>query len=278
MKVLLRCAFALFALATFASLSHAQSKEALELSNRLYERSGLAVQLGSLTEQFEEGFALNRGKVPDEFLTAIGQAAKTSFDPATLRKDIVRSLAEKMSAADTRQVLAWLDGDVGRRVTLAEERASTAMTAESMDAFFEREKADPPSEKRRQLIKDLMDSTKAVDFNANLIETVSLGVALGIDATQPVQKRIGVAGLRARLREAMPSAQLRASLSASLPAMMGFAYGDVSDADLAAYVHFNRSPLGMRYNEAMSAAVAEALARASVRIGELLDATPKERT
>jgi hypothetical protein len=107
---------------------------------------------------------------------------------------------------------------------------------------------------------------------------VSLGVALGMDATQPVQKRIGVAGLRARLREAMPSAQLRASLSASLPAMMGFTYGDVSDADLAAYVRFNRSPVGMRYNDAMSAAVAEALARASVRIGELLDATPKERT
>ena len=278
MKTLLRNVFVLVGSLAFVCLSHAQSKDAVGLADRLYERCGLAAQLGSFPAQFEQGVSQNRGKMPDELLAAIAQAGKTSFDPEKLRKDIVRSLAQKMPAADMKQVLAWLDGPVGRRITLAEERASGTMTPENMNVFFERQKKEPPGEKRVQLIDALIKAVKAVDVNANLIEAMALGIAVGADTMQPVQKRIGVSGLLVRLREAMPPEKLRASMAAALPGMMSYTYRNVSDADLAAYVALNRSALGVRYNGAVSAALAEALSRAGVRIGELLDPDSRKKS
>jgi hypothetical protein len=75
----------------------------------------------------------------------------------------------------------------------------------------------------------------------------------------------------------MPPEKLRRNMSAALPAMYGFIYRQNSDADLAAYVEFNSSPLGQRYNQAVTEALADALIRASVRIGEIIQAAPEKK-
>ncbi len=276
MKRLMRLAGMAAALAVFAPSANAQSREALELANRLFERAGLAVQLQSLPAQFEQGLSQNRGKVPDEVIAALAAAGKKSFAVAALREEIVRTLAERLPAADIKQVLEWLDGQIGRRMTLAEESAAGDMTPENMQAYFESEKRKPADPKRAGLIADLIAATKAVEIGASFIEAMSLGIAVGMDATQPVEKRIGVSNLRARLRAAMPPDKLRATMSAALPAMHGFTYRRISDADLAAYVKFNNSALGRRYNQAVTEALAGALIRASVRIGEIIQATPEK--
>jgi hypothetical protein len=175
-----------------------------------------------------------------------------------------------MKAADIRQTLSWLDGPAGRRVTLAEASGASSMSQETMRTYFEGEKQKPPNPGRERMIADLIKATKSVEIGASFIEATSLGIAVGMDATQPVEKRIGIAGLRARLRTVMPPEKLKAEMSAMLPPMFGYVYREISDADLAAYVKFSASPLGKRYNEAVSAALIGALARASVRVGEML--------
>jgi uncharacterized protein DUF2059 len=258
--------------AAFALGSAAQAQENLDLANRLFERSGLAAQLRSFPEQFEEqGLAQQRGKLPDEVVKALAGAARQSFAPAALRAEIVPALARKVTAEDMKRVLAWLDGPAGRRMTLAEERAGT-MTQESVQAYLEREKARPSSAKRARLLADLIAATRAEETEASIIEAIALGIAVGMDATQPQEKRIGVAALRERLRAAMPPDRLRASLKAALPVMYGYTYREIGDADLAAYVKFNGSPLGRRYNQAVTEALGEALTGASVRVGEIIQA------
>ena len=261
-------------LAVFPGWACAQSSEALALAGRLFDRAGLAVQLQSLPAQFEQGLSQNPSKLPDEMMAALAEAGKKSFAVATLRQEIVPILAQTLPAADIKQVLAWLDGQVGRRMTLAEESAAGSMTAENMQAYFESEKKKPASPERVKLIADLIEATKAVEIGATFIEAMALGVAVGMDATEPVEKRIGIANLRSRLRVVLPPAKLRASVGAAVPAMEGFTYRQISDADLAAYVEFNDSALGQRYNQAVTKALTESLTRASMRIGEILKTTP----
>ena len=62
-----------------------------------------------------------------------------------------------------------------------------------------------------------------------------------------------------------------------LPPMYAYVYRDVSDADLAQYVKFSGSPLGSRYSEAVAGALAGALLRASVRVGEKMPAVPEKK-
>lgn len=277
MNATLRLVGTAVALAACATLGDTQSKEELELAGRLYERAGLEAQVKSIPAEFEQGVGDYRGRVPDEVIAALAEAGKRSFAPELLRAEIVRTLAQKLAAADIGQVLAWLEGEVGRRVVLAEESAVGSMTQANMNAFLESEKGKPANPKRAALLAGLIKATNAVEIGASFIEAISLGVAVGLDATQPAEKRIGVAGLRARLLAAVPPQGLRADLSASLPTLYGYMYRGIADADLAAYAKFNDSALGQRYNEAVTLALVKALGGASVRVGDMLVAPKKEK-
>ncbi|HET7765025.1 MAG TPA: hypothetical protein VFK92_08035 [Burkholderiales bacterium] len=272
--MLARFAGTLAALAVFAP---AQAQSTLELAERLYERAAIAAQLRPIPEQFAQSLEDYRGKMPDEAIAALVDAGKKVFAEDALRGEVVVAIAKAMTAEDIERALDWLDGLPGRRVTLAEAGAHASMSRESMQAYLESRKQTPASPGRERMIADLIRTTRSVELGASSIEAISLGVAVGMDATRPVEKRIGVAGLRARLRAQMPPEKVRATVAAMLPSMYDYVYREVTDADLAAYVRFSGSPLGLRYGEAVSAAVIGALARASVRIGEKLPAMPERK-
>lgn len=249
---------------------HAQSAANLDLARELVVRSGLAEQLKGYPVQVDREMAQARGRMPDEVLAALREAARVSYDPAQMQQDIVRSLAADMAPQDMREAIAWLDTAPGRRVTLAEEAAATTVTPEAVQAYAAASRTAPPLQRRSALIGELIAATRAVDHTARFTESISLGVAVGVDATRPEQNRIGLAQLRERLRVAMPPEKLREVLGAGMPLIFGVTYRDVSDADLAAYLEFNRSPLGVRYNDAMMKAFTEAVTRASIGMGPLI--------
>jgi hypothetical protein len=266
---------AAFTLALAAAGAFAQTP--LELAERLYERAAIAAQLAPIPAQFQQGLEDYRGKMPDEAIAALAAAGKKSFSEEALHGEIVADIARKMKAEDITRTLDWLDGLTGRRVTLAEAGAAASMSPEALQAYFAGEKGKPPRPGRDATLAELIRATRAVEIGAGFIEATSLGIAVGMDATQPVEKRIGVAGLRSRLRAAVPPEKLRASVAAMLPPMYGYVYRGVSDADLAEYVRFSASPLGQRYSEAVSAALIGALTRASVRVGEKMPSVPDKK-
>ena len=266
-------AWALAALAFAASPLRAQTQ--LELAGRLYERAAIAAQLNSIPGQFAQGLEAYRGKIPDEAISSLVDAGRKSFAEEALRGDIVAGIAKRMKAEDIRKTLDWLDGLAGRRVTLAEAGAAADIGSQAMRAWLESEKGKAPRPERDKMIAQLIRTTRAVEVGAGFIEATSLGIAVGMDSAQPVEKRIGVAGLRARLRQAMPPERVRADVAGILPPTYAYVYREVSDSDLAEYVKFSASPVGIRYSEAVAAALVGALTRASVRVGEKMPAVPE---
>ena len=273
MKTLARATLA----ATAILAAPATAQTPLELAGRLYERAAIAAQLAPIPAQFEQGLEGYRGKVPDEAIAALVDAGRKSFAEEALRGEIVADIAKTMKAEDIRKTLDWLDGLTGRRVTLAEASAAADIGTEAMRSWLESDKGRARRPGRDKAIAELIRTTRAVEIGAGFIEATSLGIAVGMDATQPVEKRIGIAGLRARLRQAMPPERLRADVAAMLPPLYAYVYRDVSDADLAEYVRFSGSPLGQRYSEAVAAALTGALARASVRVGEKMPVLPDKK-
>ena len=261
----------LAALLALAPGAEARPNEALEVSRRLLHNSGLAVQLKSFPRQVEQDLATAQGRLPDELLNALRNAAKESFSPAAMHDDLVRGIAARLTIGEMRKALVWLDTDLGRRMTRVEELASEQLTPESLQAYAEGMKRRPLSAKRSELIAGLAAATKAVEGTANIIEGVALGIAVGMDSMQPVQKRLGMAALSEQLRQSMPPEKIREALGAVTPVMYAYTYRDVSDADLEAYLAFNRSNSGVRYNDAMMGALTEALAKAGLRVGAAID-------
>ncbi|HKX37568.1 MAG TPA: hypothetical protein VJN20_02820, partial [Burkholderiales bacterium] len=248
------------------------------VARRLVVRSGLAVQLRAVPKGFEQQIAQLRGQIPDTVYASLQRAGKEAFRPEGLQAEIERSLPEKLKLAEMQKALAWLETQAGRRVTLAEEASSATLDEASLKKYAEQSKGKPVSARRRQLLQDLITATAAVDSTANLIEATSLGVAIGMESTQPVQKRAGVAALRAQIQKAMPRDELKKTLAASLPGIYAYTYREVSEADLAAYLAFLRGADGKKYNDAMVEAFSQALVAASVRMGQLVDQTEKRPT
>lgn len=255
----------------------AQAQEPAQLAQRLVERSGLAVQLQSVPKGFEEQMAAMRGQAPDELLLALTEAGREAYRPEMMAREIANILAETLKPEEMQRVLAWLETGVGRRTTVAEERASVSMNEESLKAYAEQTKTKPPSAQRQKLIQEILEVTNGLEFGARLLEGMALGVAIGMDSTQPVQKRAGVALIRKQIEKAMPKDQVKEQLRVAMPAMLGYTYREVSDADLAAYVAFLRSADGKRANDAITEAFTQAMVAASVRLGQFVDQRSTKR-
>lgn len=264
------CAALLALLVPAAPAAHAQSRDAVDLAQKLVVRSGLAEQLKSYPKQVDQEMAQAKGRLPDELLAALREAAKLSYNPAELQQDIARTLAKGLAPSDMQEAIAWLETGAGRRITRAEEQSSASLSPEAVQKFAEQLGRKPLPRQRSASIAGLIEATKAVDHSVNLMESIALGIAVGMDAVQPVQNRVGFAALRERLQAAMPRDKMREALGAGMPVIYGYMYREVSDADLSAYLRFNRSALGSRYNEAVMKAFTEALTRASIGMGPLI--------
>jgi hypothetical protein len=176
------------------------------------------------------------------------------------------------------KAIAWLETDLGRRITRAEELSSETMDEASMKAFQSRLKEKPLSTQRSTLLDYLIADTNSVETTVNVMEATALGMAIGIDSMQPAQKRAGVAALRAQQQKVMPRDKLKVAMQQVLPVTMAYTYRDLSDWDLAAYVAFLRSADGKRYNDAMFDAFGQALVGASVRMGQLMEQAGSKRS
>jgi hypothetical protein len=256
----------------------AQSNEAAATAHRLVVRSGLSVQLRSFTGQIEGEIRQNPARLDDKLVNALADAAKEAFRPEALQEDITGRVGKMLSVTDMKTALGWLESDAGRRVTQSEELSSASFDVKSLQAYAERLKAKPLGAKRQQLIAELLGATGAVKAVAAVQEAMALGVALGMDSLQPPERRVGETALRGRIRQMMPPEKLQAVLAQQLPVMSAYTYRDISDADLEGYVRFLKTVGGKRYHDSTTAALTEALGRASVRTGELAAQRQRQTT
>jgi hypothetical protein len=270
------CLFVFWA-ATLAPTVAAQSGDAMAAAHRLVVRSGISVQLRGFHGQLAGQLAQQRGKVPDALIAELTNAAKEAYRPEILQQDIVEGLAKKLKVDEMDRAVAWLETDVGKRVTLAEELASATADEETLRKYAESPQGRKPPAARARLVGEILAATYAEDSAVRSLQAISLGVALGMDSAQPAQKRLGLVRLQAQLKAAMPAELIKQQMREVLPLSYSYTYRDISEADLAAYLAFLRTPVGKRYSEQAMDAFMESLIRASVRLGQLVDVNTTRR-
>jgi len=248
----------------------AQSPEALDTAQLLVVRSGLAVQLRGVVAQMKSGMEQQRGKASDELVLKLVEAAEEAFRPELLQDAIARDVARRLQVEDMKAALAWLGTDLGRRITLAEEAASNT-DDEAIARYMQRLKETKPTAARVSLINEVIEATYAEDLAVRSMQAMALGVALGMDSTLPRERRLGMARIEKEVNAALPKEKVKQELRATMAATSLYAYRELPDDDLRRYVEFLRSPGGKRYSDEMTQALMDALVRASVRLGQLVD-------
>jgi hypothetical protein len=260
----------LLTLACLAPAAAAQSPEAAGLAQRLITSCGLSVQLPGFAGQMKAQMEELRSQVDAAIVPALAEAALEAFRPDVLEADILGDIQRRLSIDDMNAALAFLDTPAGRRVTRAEEQASTRTPAE-LEQYVRELKQNSPRDARLSLVQQLIAASYIEDITVRGMQAIALGVALGMDSTQPRERRIGRANIERHVKRALPEEQIKQDLRLSLPVGYLYTYRNIDDADLHAYLRFLTSASGKRYTEQMTEAFMGALVRASVRLGKLVD-------
>jgi Uncharacterized protein conserved in bacteria (DUF2059) len=261
---------ALLTLACLAPAAAAQSPEAASLAQRLITSCGLSVQLPGFAGQMKAQMEELRSQVDAAIVPALADAALEAFRPDVLEADILGDIQQRLTIDDMNAALAFLDTPAGRRVTRAEEQASTRTPAE-LEEYVRELKQKSPRDVRLSLVQELIAASYIEDITVRGMQAIALGVALGMDSTQPRERRIGQANIERHVKRALPEEEIKQELRLSLPVGYLYTYRNIDEGDLRAYLRFLTSASGKRYTQQMTEAFMGALVRASVRLGKLVD-------
>lgn len=241
-----------------------------ERVRRLMERSGLWSQIAQIEPQSLAGLAqMQRGakeRLGATEALALEAAIREAFAPDRLRARMTEELASALDVATIDAALAWLETDLGRRITAFEEQATSVPGGDHAEHLGPKLLA-ASGEPRRALFQRLAKATRAGEVTYAVGSTVADGMFRGLALAAP---QLGLdPGLVARQMAADRDAMI-AEGEAEAQSGFAYAYRDLSDEELTRYVEFCETAAGRRYSDATARTLEKVLAEAARGMGERL--------
>jgi Domain of unknown function (DUF4124) len=242
----------------------------------LLELSGIRAQLVGLARGIAKELRPAPGIMSAKDQASIDRVLSKSLRHETLYGLLREAFIPLVDRTNLEASAAWLRSPLGRRITMLEVSTSDPGFEQKLADYATELKANRPSDRRVELIWRLDWVMGSSESSADLFATLSRGVAKAVSAAGPPERRLRpgqieeqVAEIRARVRGPISAMQHTATL---------YAYRDLTDDELTAYVVFSSSDAGRWYNVAMHKAMASAVGRAVEQTAtELVRAVPVER-
>jgi hypothetical protein len=249
-------------------------------AERLMRSSGLWEQLGATAAGARAGIeAAARSQLTPlnvEEVQRLLKATDAALAPEALRSAVRDAIAARVKPAHLGSVEAWLQGDLGRRITALEVAASRPdRDSDRVIRSGIRRLAEAP-DSRKKVIESLVEATRAAESITDMTIHVAIAVQRGMAGVRREAPVPPVDALRERFAAQRPSMlQAYRGMSQALFAEM---YQALSDAELAQYLDFLRSEAGWHFLEATMQATELALLQAAERLGSALPAMPRGPT
>ena len=241
------------------------------LVDRVFNQSGIRLQIEQLPGHLLAGLGEETESsqpVPDGFHEAARLAAAEAFEVQNLVARVRTGLGESLDDADLRYVLAWLESEIGRRVTRLEAAANHPDRQHEIVQFAATLASNPPPAKRVQSVRALDQAARISESTMEATLGVQLAVATAIAASLPADQRSPVQMLAEMLDASRP--RLVPLLQSQVRLLLLFTYQSLSDTELLAYLAFCQSPVGQRYNQALFQGLESAMIESAFRFGDVL--------
>ncbi len=262
------------ALAALASLPvAAQVNESV--AERLMRDSGLWEQVADLGPNLKQAF-LQVAENPPAGADAQGQTAlrrlaavtEEAFSPVALRLVVRRELAARLAPQHLPALDAWHTGPLGRRITALEVVKSAERDGGEARQKEAAQKWAAATPQRRALLQDFQVASRSAEAAAssmlNLMIAMQIGVvgAVGGPEMPPLQvMRQQLEPQRQKMQAEMGPVAL--SLSADM-------YASLSDADLQAYLAFQKSEAGQHMTGIVMQVLDVAVAESAEEMGRMI--------
>ena len=208
-------------------------------------REQVRASLGTMPARMRQLFAGDpAAKLSDKQLAAVTSAAERGFRFDVFEPPALNSLAANLDAATVKKTLAFLNGELGRRMVAAD--VAVARLDESViDKVTNGELAAPVSPKREALLTQLEHASRSTESTVQIY--MSMGRALAIGTA--IGSGLDPVAADERVRKSGDSSreEMEKSLRQPLRRYLAYGYRDLSDADLRGLLGFLESVAGRRY-------------------------------
>ena len=218
--------------------------------------SGLHQQLEWMAVNTRSQLQAQLGALEAEERASVDRVAAVAFSADRLQSLVRESLSARVDDAKITQAAGWFRTTTGRKITAAEIAAAMPQAQEDIAKFARARRTNPIEPKRLERLQRLEEAAGTSEFSFDLLVAVAEGMRRGAEPYLPVERRRALGSGDKHIASAKPKAveELRATTLVGLE----FAYRDISDADLDAYLAFLSSPGG----RALTADVHQALLHA----------------
>jgi len=252
-----------------ATGSERRSETDARALDTLLERSGLKVQLESLSAGVRVQFLLGQGRLSGEDRLTIDRIVSQRFSAGSLYARMRLEFEKNLESARLAKALEWYDSPLGKRITGLELASLIPDGGPAPD--FENVR---PSERRLDLLRRLDSGGGASDTTVDVTMAIVGSLTRAFQPALPAVARLSRGQLEHELTQ-VRNLTLERIRRACLLNMLS-AYRDLTDDELEQYVRFVESEGGQWYMSVMNGTLLIAVdAAAEATATELAAAVPQ---
>lgn len=230
----------------------------------LLEVCGVNAGMSELDKQVANGSKTLPAGIRPELKDAIASALRGAGFAKAVSARVSRQVAE-MSADELAAVHAWCNSPLGRKITKEELRLSRPNAEAALAAYAQSIRDKPPSAVRTTLVERISKASAAVPVTVAIFEGIGLGIASGMNATVPEERRRPAEDLERDL--APQHARIESGVAAYMQVALHYTYARLRDEDLARYAELLESPAGRAFSAAIATGYIEGMISASRQVG-----------
>lgn len=231
-------------LGLFSSICLADQRESN--IDKLMALSGINKQIASFPDQVKAGFlqGANQGGIGEERVSKILESADNTIVPDVILGEIRSSLAASLSDEETATLLKWYESDIGRRVTAAEEAASTP---EAYEEMLGNAQMLMENDKRVQMAMRIDELVGATKMGMEMQESSSAAIYSAMMAAMAPGQPVDFEAYKKEMEKIEP--QMREQMQSLVMLSFLHTYQPVSDDDMAKYEAFLSRPTTKKFND-----------------------------
>jgi hypothetical protein len=232
----------------------------------IYYLSDLSGQIRPVLGYVDSALAKQQAQLTAEQFEIAKQVIREQFASEKLEKRVLEFLEKRAGREYLDEALEWLRTPLGKKIMRAKIATYSPVDPAEMTSFVEQKQANPPSQKRLELI-ERYDTAGLLSAMASTTVLLSAhGAAARADAVKPEDERLGPEALLKSMNS--QSALLEPIFEETSAVTSLFTFRDFSDEEIEALVVFSESEAGKWYHGTTSSVFLKTLWETTTSLGD----------
>lgn len=260
-KSLLLTAFLLFSSVSYAEISDRSLNKILDLS-------GLTEQVNQFPGLIKMGmnYAKQQGTpISTSALNSLVSSVDEAVQPSDIMRHISKALKRSLTEKEGKELLAWYESNVGRKITKAEESASTPNAHHHM---MQLEPLLLKKTKRVNMAKRFDALLGATEMTMDMEEYSSISTYIAIMSALEPGKPVSIQQIKAQMDASI--AQRKVQTRKMINLSFVYAYRTIDMQDLRKYERFLMQPTTVKFNEIIMKNMSKGIEQSIVKLSDNL--------